>query len=167
MKKIGVIYGSTTGTCENIAHKVAKQLNIEPSNIIDVADVTIEQLNSYDVLLLGSSTWGLGELQDDWYDGINKLKAVNLNGKHIGFFGCGDSYSYADTFCDAIGLIYNEIADSGCNIVGKFPIRGYSYDNSVAEIDGELIGVAIDDVNEDNMTDERIVAWLELVKSKI
>ena len=40
MKKIGVIYGSTTGTCENIAHKVAKQLNIEPSNIIDVAYVT-------------------------------------------------------------------------------------------------------------------------------
>ncbi len=167
MRKIGVIYGSTTGTCESIANKIAKQLDISILDIINVTDITTERLNNYDVLLLGSSTWGDGELQDDWYDGINKLKAANLNGKYIGFFGCGDSYSYPDTFCDAIGLIYKEIADSGCNIIGKISTEGYDYSNSLAEIENELIGVALDDVNEDDMTDERIISWLELVKSQI
>ena len=58
-------------------------------------------------------------------------------------------------------------ADFGCNVIGIFPTKGYCYDNSVAEIDGELIGVALDDINEDNITDVRIAAWVELVKSKI
>lgn len=167
MKKIGVIYGSTSGACECIAHQIATKLNIAALDIVDVSKITTAAFDSYDVLLLGSSTWGFGDLQDDWYDGVTKLKAANLKTKEIGFFGCGDADSYPDTFCDAMGLIYQEIANSGCSIVGKFPVEGYNYDASAAEIDGELIGVALDDVNEDSKTDKRINDWLELVKSQI
>ena len=164
MKKIGVIYGSTTGTCESIAHKIAGLLGVVAD---DISKVTTQQLSSFDILLLGSSTWGYGELQDDWCDGINKLKDTDLNGKQIGFFGCGDANSYPDTFCDAIGLMYREVASSGCTIVGRFPTDGYSYDTSLAEVDGMFIGVALDDINQDNMTDKRISTWVELVESQI
>ena len=61
-------------------------------------------VNEYDVLVLSSSTWGAGELQDDWYDGVNVLKKCDLSHKYVALFGCGDSDSYSDTFCDAIRL---------------------------------------------------------------
>ena len=167
MKKIGVIYGSTSGTCEGIAHQIAKVLDVAALDVIDVAKITTAQLNSYDVLLLGSSTWGFGDLQDDWYNGVNKLKAATLKEKQVGFFGCGDSDSYPDSFCDAMGLIYQEIAGSGCNIVGKLPTDGYNYDASLAEVDGEFIGLVLDDVNDSDLTEGRIVVWAELIKSQI
>ena len=64
-----VIYGSTTGTTESVAERIAEKLGTEAVN---VADVTEDQIKEADNLILGSSTWGAGELQDDWYDGLDR-----------------------------------------------------------------------------------------------
>lgn len=71
MKKTIVVYGSTTGTCEEIANKIGSKLGAE---VINVADFTTDTVAENDNLILGTSTWGAGELQDDWYDGIDVLK---------------------------------------------------------------------------------------------
>lgn len=42
------------------------------------------------------------ELQDDWNNGVNVLKATGLSDKTIVFFGCGDANGYSDTFCSGI-----------------------------------------------------------------
>lgn len=66
-----VIYGSSTGTCEAIAEKIASKLGCEALNVQDLtADIVAANQN----LILGTSTWGAGELQDDWYDGLKTLK---------------------------------------------------------------------------------------------
>ena len=96
MSKTIVVYGSTTGTCESIAQTLGDQLGAE---VINVADLTADQLAEADNIVLGTSTWGAGELQDDWYDGVNVVKSANLSGKRVALFGCGDSASYSDTFC--------------------------------------------------------------------
>ena len=99
MKKTIVVYGSSTGTCESIANTIAEKLGVEAINVSDFnADVVAENDN----LILGTSTWGAGELQDDWYDGINVLKGADLSGKTVAIFGCGDAESYSDTFCGAM-----------------------------------------------------------------
>ena len=36
--------------------------------------MTADVAGSYEALILGTSTWGDGELQDDWYDGIKVFK---------------------------------------------------------------------------------------------
>ena len=100
MKSTIVIYGSSTGTCEAIAEKIAGKLGAEA---INVADMSVDTINSHDNLILGTSTWGAGELQDDWYDGLNMLRNSDLNGKTIALFGCGDCASYGDTFVGGIG----------------------------------------------------------------
>ena len=91
MKKTIVVYGSSTGTCESIANTIAEKLGVEA---INVSDFSAEVVAENDNLILGSSTWGAGELQDDWYDGINVLKGADLSGKTVAIFGCGDSESY-------------------------------------------------------------------------
>ena len=36
MNKIGVFYGSTTGTTEDVAHRIAEKLNVPQGDIHDV-----------------------------------------------------------------------------------------------------------------------------------
>ena len=99
-----VVYGSSTGTCEAIAEKIAQKLGCEA---INVQDLTTDVVNNNQNLILGTSTWGAGELQDDWYDGLKVLQGANLSGKTIALFGCGDCESYSDTFVGGIGELYN------------------------------------------------------------
>ncbi len=167
MKKVGIIYGSTTGTCENIASTIASKLGVASADVLNVGEITVDKVNEYDVLLLGTSTWGDGELQDDWYDGIKVLKESDLKGKTVALFGCGDSESYCDTFCDGIGVLYEDLKDMGCTIVGKVSADGYSFSSSISVIDGMFVGLALDDVNEDDKTEARIDAWLEDIKTDL
>ena len=116
--------------------------------------------------MLGSSTWGAGDLQDDWYDFIGKLKNENLSGKLVGLFGCGDSGSYPATFCDAMGHLYDDLSGTGCRFIGACDTAGYSFDSSEAVRDGKFVGLALDETNEDDRTAERIAAWVETLKKE-
>lgn len=160
MGKTAIIYGSTTGTTEDIAGRIASKLNIAQGDIYEISKVTADTVAGYDTLLLGSSTWGSGDLQDDWYDGIETLKGADLAGKKIGLFGCGDSSSYSDTFCSALGTIYNDLKDSGATFVGSVDPSDYTFDGSDAVVDGQFVGLPIDEVNESDKTDERISNWV-------
>ena len=157
MSKTIVVYGSTTGTCESIAQTLGDQLGAE---VINVSDLTANQLAEADNIVLGTSTWGAGELQDDWYDGVNVVKSANLSGKRVALFGCGDSASYSDTFCGGMKELYDAAVAAGATVVGAVPTDGYTFDNSDAVVDGQFVGLALDEVNEDDKTSERISAWL-------
>lgn len=106
-------------------------------------------------------------MQDDWYDGIKVLKNANLSGKTIALFGCGDSESYSDTFCDGMGILFEDLKDSGCTFVGAVSDSDYTYASSVAVADGKFVGLALDDVNESDRTDARVSAWTEMLKADL
>ena len=167
MNKIGVFYGSTTGTTEDLARRIAEKLDVPSAHIYDVSKLTEALVGEYDVLVLGSSTWGAGELQDDWYDGIKILKKCDLSHKCVALFGCGDSDSYCDTFCDGIGILYEELKDTNCKFCGAIDTTGYTFDSSIAVVNGKFIGLPIDEVNEDSQTDQRIDQWVEGLKKEI
>jgi flavodoxin I len=166
MKKTGIFYGSSTGTVEDLAQRIAGKLGIDSSDVFNVADVDADAVAPYEVLLLGSSTWGAGDLQDDWEDFLGKLKSADLSGKVVAIFGAGDSASFSDTFCDAIGTIYQGLQGTGCTFAGSVSTDGYTFDDSTAVIDGQFVGLPLDELNEDGETDGRIDAWLEKLKSE-
>lgn len=116
---------------------------------------------------MGTSTWGAGELQDDWYDGINLLKSAGLSGKTVALFGCGDAESYPDTFCGGMKELYDAAKEGGANVLEGVSTEGYTFDDSDAVVDGKFVGLALDDVNEDDKTEERIDAWLEAIKPSL
>ena len=160
MKSIGIFYGSSTGTTSDLAQKIASALGVDSANVMDVANADAAAAAKYDVLLLGSSTWGLGDLQDDWESFLPKLKGENLSGKKVGLFGCGDASSYSDTFCAALRTIKAELANTGCTFIGAYPAEGYSYDETTAEENGQLIGLCVDDANESDQTEARMERWI-------
>ena len=167
MSKIGVFYGSTTGTTEDVARKIAEKLNVPQGDIHDASTLTDALVKEYDVLVLGTSTWGAGELQDDWYDGVKVLKGMDLSDKLVGLFGCGDSESYPDTFCDGMGILYGDLKDSGCRWIGAVPAQEYTYASSISVIDGLFVGLALDEMNESDQTDARIASWAEILKADL
>lgn len=164
MKPTVVIYGSSTGTCQSIAESIASKLGV---SAVDVANLDEATLTNNDNLILGTSTWGAGELQDDWYDGIKVLKGVGLNGKTVALFGCGDSESYPDTFCGGMKELYDAAKEAGANVLEGVSTEGYTFDDSDAVVDGKFVGLALDDVNEDDKTEERIDAWLKAIKPSL
>lgn len=165
MKTIGIFYGSTTGTTENVAERIGKALLC--NEIFSASEFNVENAKKYDLIILGSSTWGSGELQDDWYDAIKTFDSTELKGKMVAIFGCGDSSSYSDTFCDAMGQIYDAAHKCGCNIIGSVSTDGYTFDSSNSVRDGQFVGLAIDEDNEASMSEKRIDDWIVKIKSCI
>lgn len=164
MKKTIVIYGSSTGTCEGIAEKIGARLGAE---VLNVQDMTADVIAANENLILGTSTWGAGELQDDWYDGLKVLKSSNLSGKTIALFGCGDAELYGDTFVGGMGELYDGIKDSGARFIGSVATDDYSFDDSAAVVGGQFVGLPLDDVNEDDKTDGRIEAWVAAISPNL
>lgn len=167
MKKIGIFYGSTTGTTESVAEQIASALGVDSSDVHNVGNTNAQSAADYEVLVLGSSTWGAGDLQDDWNDFLEKLAAIPLNGKKIALFGCGDAMSFGSTFCDAVGTIYDKLQDKGASFIAPVDPSGYSYDASTAEVAGELVGLLIDENNESDKTEQRIQNWTNQLKTEI
>ena len=157
--KTAIFFGSTTGITEMIAQKVGELLGAEVYSANE-----IDKVEEYDFVIFATSTWGMGDLQDDWYDALEKLKTKNLSGKKVGLIGIGDQEGFGDTFVDGIGTIYEEIKDMGITLVGKTSTEGYNFGSSKAVVDEEFVGLVIDENNQSDLTDERIKNWVEKVK---
>lgn len=159
MKKIGIFYGSSTGNTAAVARKIARELAIGAADVHDVSKVAPSAVADYDLLLLGSSTWGDGEMQDDWQDFIAGLAAMDLSDKEIALFGEGD-VTMSDTFCNAVGELYDRLQDTGARFIGSFNVEGFEFDHSGAVRDeGRAVGLLLDDVNHADLTESRVRAW--------
>ncbi len=162
MEKIGIFYGSSTGNAESVANKLQEAFG--DAEIFDVADASADDLNNFSNLILGTSTWGIGELQDDFEAFTSQIEDADLNGKKVALYGVGDQEGYGDSFVDAMGEVYELVQGKGCEIVGATSTDGYEYDESKAEKDGKFVGLVIDEDNQDDLTDERVAAWVEQLK---
>ncbi|MDE5628226.1 MAG: flavodoxin [Muribaculaceae bacterium] len=162
--KTGIYYGSATGTTAEIARRIASMTGVSDADIHDVADTAPHTAGDYDLLILGSSTWGNGELEDDWYDFLDGLRALDLTGKKIALFGCGDE-TMSDTFCNAVGILYDRLKDTGATFIGEFPADEYHFDKSAASDGAVMRGLLLDEVNHPELTTARLRRWTELIKS--
>ncbi|WP_319475800.1 flavodoxin FldA [Marispirochaeta aestuarii] len=163
MASIGIFYGSSTGNTEAAANII--QSRLEKADVKNIAGISsMDELTKYDLLILGSSTWGLGDLQDDWEVQINNLKKLDLSGKKVAFFGTGDQASYPDTFVDAMGILYDAAAETNASLIGAWPVDGYEHTESLAVRNGKFVGLALDEDNQADLTGERITGWVELIK---
>lgn len=164
MKKTIVVYGSSTGTCEAIAQSIAEKLGVDVINVTEMDENTIKE---HDNLLLGTATWGEGELQDDWFDGVKVIEEVGLQGKTVALFACGDSENNGETFCGSMSALYKAVTNAGANVLEGVSADDYTFDDSESVINGKFVGLALDEMNEDDKTEPRINAWLEQIKPSL
>lgn len=167
MKKIGLFYGSDTGNTEEIALKIRSKISKEQVYLIDMYDARVEDFAQYDQIILGLSTWHDGQLQSDWDTFFEAFKEVDFTGKKVALFGLGDQYVYCDYFIDGVGIIGEVVLKNGGTIVGKWSTEGYEHTESKAELEkGTFLGLAIDEDNQFDQTDDRVAAWVKQITSE-
>lgn len=165
MGKTAIFYGSTEGNTENVAYKLKDLLG--DVDIYNVDSASADDIQKYDNVIFGASTWEIGELQEDWETFIDVLDDVDFAGKTVAFFGTGDADGYPDTFVDALGIIYERIKESGAKFIGAVETDDYTFDDSRALVDGKFIGLPIDEDNESDLTDGRIAKWVDSIKGDL
>lgn len=164
MKTI-IVYGSTTGATEDVATQIHGKF--ESADLVNVRDLDFRTLAKYDLIILGTSTWGIGDLQDEWEDAIGRFTDIDLSGKYVALFGLGDQEGYPDSYIDGVNTIYQEAIKLNPTVIGFTSTDGYSCDASTAIHNDKFIGLALDEDNQSNMTEKRVNDWVEQIKSEV
>ena len=159
---IAIFYGSSTGNTEMAAEEIRGHLGPLVKHMADVEKAEPEELLDYDILLLGVSTWNIGEMQDDWDTFIPRMEGLDLTGKKVAFFAMGDAVGYPHNFLDAMGQLWEVVKTLGSpELVGVWPTEGYDFEESEAMFDeNHFIDVGLGEDNEAELHDERIKNWL-------
>ncbi len=129
MARAILVYGSTTGNTETLAESVVEGLKKGGVNVTlkNVTEADVDELTGYDLIVLGCSTWGEGELQDDFIEFYDRMEGVSLAGKKSAVFGPGDSEMYPDSFCKAVDMLEEILAKCGARII----LEGLKVDGDV------------------------------------
>lgn len=167
MKRIALIYGSTTGATRRVAGQLAEALAELKPEMLDASEATPAELAGYDVWVCGVSTWALGEVQDDWALLAHRLESADCTGKTVAVFGLGDQKSYPDTFCNAMGSIAGLLRERGATLIGQWPTEGYDFSGSTAVEDGQFLGLAIDEDSQPDRTGDRIEQWARQITREL
>ncbi len=158
MNNIGLFFGSDTGATEEIVNEV-KNIFSKEITLHDISKTSKEDIEQYDKLILASSTWGDGDLQGDWEDFESNLEEIDFSNKTIALIGVGDQEGYEDTFCNALGHLYGYVKAG--NVVGFTSTDGYEFEESTAVVDGQFVGLVLDEDNQSELTKDRIEAWVK------
>lgn len=152
-----VVYGTDGGATKSVASRIAKRTD---GTILDITKAATSDLEGCDLLILGVPTYGDGDLQADWEDNLETLKAANISGKRVALFGLGDQESYPDSFVDALGLLYDVAVEKGAEVIGFTDTDDFTFTKSKALRDGKFVGLALDEDTQPEKTTSRITSWI-------
>lgn len=168
MASVGLFFGSDTGNTEAIAKMIEKQLGNQLVEVHDIAKSSKEDIDNFDLLLLGIPTWYYGEPQCDWDDFFPELNKIDFSTKLVAIFGCGDQEDYAEYFCDAMGTVRDIVEGKGGTIIGHWPTEGYEFEASKALVDeNTFVGLCIDEDRQADLTEQRVSAWVKQIHEEM
>lgn len=169
MSKIGIFFGTDTGSTRLVAKKIYGMLGNEladkPKNI---NRTRVADLLQYEALILGTPSYGVGDIpglstgcmEANWAEFIPYLDDVDLAGKRVALFGLGNQERYSDRFASSMMHLYRIFYGYGADIIGRWSTEGYRFDYSHAVIDDQFVGLALDQRTQPHLTEERLKNWL-------
>lgn len=168
--RVTVVFGSSFGDTAAAARRIAATLGRRLGHevpCLDVADLELETLRGSDLLVLGTSTWHGGDLQDDWAVALDAVTALDWSGTTVALFGLGDQLGYADTFVDGLADLAEAFEGGGARRVGAWPSDAYDHAASRAERGGAFVGLALDVEHQGDRCAERIERWCDEVLAAV
>jgi len=172
MEKILLVYAPEKGSTERAAKKIAEAFGKENVVIQLVDNTSVDDIKNSKFCIFGSSTigrdtWETKHPNMGWDSLINQLDDIDFTGKTVALFGLGNQIFYPDNFVDTMGIMAKKLLKKGAKIVGQWSTEGYEFNASEAEIArGKFIGLALDEDNTSEMSDERIVRWYDEIKNE-
>ena len=78
----------------------------------------------------------------------------------------GDQSGYADNYCDAMDELASCFKAQGAEIVGAISTDGYDHTDSKSVEGGKFVGLACDEDNQPDMSEDRVKAWIDQIKGE-
>lgn len=141
---VTIIFGSETGTCENLASQAKsyfQKYNIE-ANVLDMNDVKAEDLKSFKNLLLITSTWGDGEPPTNAQGLYDELDETNIDLAELSYAVFAVGQSFYDNFCRT----------------------GKDFDEFLSKLGAKRLAEVF---LSDDDSDETFLPWIEKIKGTI
>jgi flavodoxin I len=173
MSKIGIFFGTDSGSTRLVAKKIYKALGEEvaakPQNVNRTRP---EDMLAYDALIVGTPSYGLSEVPGvavgctvpSWAEFLPLLEGADFSGKRVAVFGTGNQDRYPERFAGSTIHLYRFFQDAGAEIVGQWSTDGYQFEHSEAVVDGRFVGLILDERTQYMHTEARIAAWLKEVQ---
>jgi flavodoxin I len=172
MNKIAIIYWPLGGNVESVADKLVKKLTGHEITKVSLSKINMQALAEADTWIVGGSTVGSHIWQDaddsnKWMSFFRLLDQFDLSMKTIAFFGLGDQVLYPYHFVNGLGILQEEFEKRNARIIGQWPVNGYEFKDSEGMKDGKFFGLALDEDQQAEKTDQRIEGWLELINVEL
>ncbi|ASB89830.1 flavodoxin [Bacillus sonorensis] len=119
MAKALITFASMSGNTEDIA-MIIKDTFTEHSidvEYMEMDDVDVDTLSEYDYILIGTYTWGDGDLPYEAEAFYEDVSSLVLKGKKAACFGSGD-YAYPK-FCEAVNTFYSMLEQTGADLFSE------------------------------------------------
>ena len=175
MAKIGVFFGTSTGSTEEAADLIVAVLGEDiaegPIEIDSIQGSVAAEFSKHDALICGTPTWNTGadtERSGTGWDEIyyGEMQDINLQGKKVAVFGLGDSVSYCENYSDATGELHDVLQNLGATMMGYTSQEGYEHEDSKAIRGDKFCGLLLDAVNQEDLTPERVKNWVAQLKEE-
>lgn len=117
MAKLLIIYASMSGNTEEMAEEIAAGVRTNECDvdILEAFEASASILQNYEGILIGTYTWGDGEIPDELLDFYDELEDLDLSGKKASVFGSFD-WSYGDGGI-AVDMVQTALSEQGAAII--------------------------------------------------
>jgi flavodoxin I len=165
---LGKLYfGTMTGNTTSVAEAIQAALSDLVDEVKCIDRVKADDFRANDFFILGGSTWGDGELTDDWVDFYPQLDQIDFTGKTVALFAVGDQVGYTYNFVSAMKLLYDKLLERGATIIARqVSVEGFEFSHSESVVDGHFVGLVVDEMNEPELTESRIATWAQSVRNE-
>jgi flavodoxin I len=102
--KVAIIYTSVTGNTEELAEEIYRIFLSQSVTITihRIDDFPVSQIHQYDVVVIGTYTWGNGTIPEEIWRLYHEMEALERKDMITAVFGTGDSCY--PRFCGAVDL---------------------------------------------------------------
>ena len=166
--QIGIFYGTTSQTTENIADSI--EMNLKPIfkiNKFNIYKSNLEDINNFEYILIGCPTWDIGLLQEDWRIIFPSLDKVNFKGKKLHILELATNLYTLTLSRRTRYFLEEKITNLGGRTFGMTKSDDYMFKSSKALRGKNFVGLGIDNDNEIEKTEKRIKEWCNQITKEI
>jgi len=160
--KTALVYSTHSEHTSGIAKLIKEHLKSKATEV-NVEDTSFDELQKYDLLILGVSTWFDGELPNYWDEYLPGIDDQDFTGKKIAIFGLGNQIKYPENYQDGMGILAEFFKKRGGEIIGYTDAKTYKFESSAAFENGQFCGLAIDNSFPKAKTTSLVSDWTKLI----
>jgi len=172
MKKTALLYWGKGGNVERSAKVIYRQFDPETIDLFPLDAFDVNKIGDYNLVILGGSTVGAENWEDTsndnrWNNFFRTVQKMDLSNITFAAFGLGNQILYPAHFVDGLGFFHEEMAKTNARVIGEWPVDGYHFTDSEGMHDGKFYGLALDEDNEPEKTEERAKIWVAGLKKEM